>query len=80
MASHSQDTPTAVAKLIESYDSAHSPPGNSGKTHYQDYKPQWKSNTKDSLKQGKLKNEGLPRSRPGEMKPLSEIVCYKYIV
>ena len=39
VASHSPDTPTAVAKLIESYDSAHSSPGNKVKPRQLDYKP-----------------------------------------
>ena len=70
VASHSPETPTTVAKLIEAYDSAHSPVGHKGKIRPQDYKPQWKSDSRDG-KQGKWK-EGSPRSGPGE-----PIVCYK---
>ena len=66
-----------VAKLIESYDSAHSSPGNKVKPRQLDYKPQWKSGTKDSPKQDKGKNEGVPKSRSEETKPLSEVVCYR---
>ena len=77
VASHSPDTPTAIAELIESYDSAHSPLGNKVRTHQSGYKPPWKAGIKDSPKHDKGKKEGLPRSRPGETKPLSEIVCYK---
>ena len=62
VASHSPETPTAVAKLIESYDSAHSTTGSKVNTRRQDYKPQWKSVANDSLKQGKSKKEGPPKS------------------
>ena len=76
VASQSPETPTAVATLIEAYDSAHNSTGNRVKTRPQDYKPQRKSDSKD-LKQGKWKKEGPPRSGPGETKSLAEIVCYK---
>ena len=39
VASHNPGTPAAVAELVELYDSAHGPPGNSVKTRYQDHKP-----------------------------------------
>ena len=61
--SHSPNTPTAVAELIESYDSAHSPLGNKVGTRQSDYKPQWKAGSKDSPKQDKGRNEGLPKEQ-----------------
>ena len=36
VALHSPETPTGVVKLIEAYDSAHSPIRHKGKTHPQD--------------------------------------------
>ena len=47
VASHSPETPTAVATLIEAYDSARSSTGNRVKTSPQDYRPQRKSDSKD---------------------------------
>ena len=77
VASHSPETPTAVAKLIEAYDSAHSSTENRVSTYPPYQKPQWKSDSKDAVKQGKWKNEDSPRSGSRETKSLAEIVCYK---
>ena len=79
MASHSPETPTAVAELIEAelIESDHIPQGNKVSTRQPDYRPHWKPGTKDSPKPDQGKNEGLPSSRLRETKPLLEIVCYK---
>ena len=74
VASHSPEPSTEVAKLIEAYDSAQSPVGYKEKTHSHDYRPHWKSESKDT-KPGKLKTEGLPRSGVGE--PIVCFICNK---
>ena len=71
VASYSPEIPSAVAKLIEAHDSAKSPLGHEGKSRPQDYKPQRKSDSRDTMP-GKWKMEGLPRS--GSREP---IVCFK---
>ena len=74
VASHSPETPAAVARLIEAYDSAHTSTGNRGKAPPQDYKPRWKS---DSKERDRWKKEGPQRNGSGERKPPAEIICYK---
>ena len=72
VASRNPETPTAVAELIETYDSAHgrSAPSRE-KSRYQDQKQSSKPR-KDS---GKQKNDGNNTQR--ERRPLMEIWCYK---
>ena len=74
VASHTPETPAAVAELIEAYDSAHGrTTQNREKPRYQDYKPT--HHDRPNRDSGRQKNESTYTQR--ERKPMSEIQCYK---
>ena len=74
--SHNPATPSEVAKLIESYDSAHNHPLKRRKNHYEEHEGTRETPNKGLL-QGKQPGDRHLRNITREKKPLSEVVCYK---
>ena len=74
--SHNPATPSEVAKLIESYDSAHKHPLKRRKNHYEEHEGTRETSNKGPL-QGKQPGDQHIRNTTREKKPLSEVVCYK---
>ena len=74
--SHNPATPSQVAKLIESYDSAHNHPLKRRKNHYKEHEGTRETSNK-GLFQGKQPGDRHLWNITKEKKPLSEVVCYK---